>query len=191
MIETKQDLLQDLHLPADAVYASLEAMVQGESAYLRDLRINLKNTLQSANLSLKEAYLLALAIAVNEKNAPLRESFTKLAAENGATEAEVAEIHACTSLLSVNNVFYRFRHFMKKESYQSKPAGIKMNIMVRPVMGKEFFELVSLAVSAVNGCEACVNSHEQSVLGHGAGEDRVFDTVRLAAVVKGLCTVIN
>lgn len=191
MIETKEDLLLDLKLPKDAQFTSLEAMVTGDSKYLRDARINLKNVLQSANFTPKEAYLLALSIAVNERNAVLTESFTTLAKEQGASDAEIAETHACTSLLMANNVFYRFRHFIKKDSYQTMPAGIKMNIMVNPVLGKEFFELMSLAVSAVNGCEACVTSHEASVLKHGASEARVFDTIRLAAVVRSISAIVH
>lgn len=58
-----------------------------------------------------------------------------------------------------------------------------MTIMARPVTGKEFFELASLAVSAVNGCATCVGLHEQSLLAEGISEDQVFDAVRLAAVV--------
>ncbi|MBI2418354.1 MAG: carboxymuconolactone decarboxylase family protein [Ignavibacteriales bacterium] len=191
MVETKEDLLQDLKLAANSSFPSLEAMVQGETKYLRDARINLKNVLQSTNFTVKEAYLLALSIAVNEKNDVLSASFTASAKENGATDAEIAETHACTSLLTVNNVFYRFRHFMKKDSYQTMSAGIKMNLMVNPVLGKEFFELMSLAVSSVNGCEACVVSHESSVLKHGASEARVFDAIRLAAVVRGISTFIH
>ncbi len=191
MLETKQDLFSDLLLDQNSVFPSLEAMLQGETKYIRDARINLKNVLQSQNLSVKEAYLLALSIAVNEKNHVLTDSFSKLAKQNEATDAEIAEIHACASLLSVNNVFYRFRHFIKKDTYQTMPAGIKMSIMMNPVLGKEFFELVSLAVSAVNGCEMCVTSHEASVLKQGATEPRVFDAIRLAAVVRGISTFIH
>ena len=118
-------------------------------------------------------------------------SFTELAKEKEATDAEIAEMHACTSLLSVNNVFYRFRHFAGKESYNNMPARIKMNIMMNPVTGKEFFELVSLVVSAVNGCEQCVKSHEASVLNQGGTEERIFDAIRLGAIVRGLSQVLN
>jgi len=55
-----------------------------------------------------------------------------------------------------------------------------MNIMMNPVIKKELFELISLAVSAVNGCESCVISHEKSVRKLGASEARIFDTLRLA-----------
>jgi alkyl hydroperoxide reductase subunit D len=47
-----------------------------------------------------------------------------------------------------------------------------------------------LVVSAVNGCERCVTSHEHSVKEHGATEPRIYDAIRLAAVIKSLCTVL-
>lgn len=188
--ETKIDLLKDLKIEEVPEFISLDAMSTGETRYLKDLRINLKNTLASENLSVKEAYLVALAVAVNEKNRVLIGSFAELAKENGATEAEIAETHACSSMLAVNNVFYRFRHFAKSETYNNMPAGIKMNVMMNPVLGKEFFELLSLAVSAVNGCETCVGSHEASLRKLGTSESRIFDSIRLASVVRGLSIAI-
>jgi len=186
MEETRKDLLADLKIE-DAPYPSLQALVQGDHKYIRDLRINLKNVLQSQSLGgKKNACLIALAIAVNEKNTPLVQAFTGLAKEEGAEENEIAEIHAIASLLASLNVFYRFRHFSGNKSYENRPAGIKMTIMARPVLGKQLFELVALAVSAVNGCETCVNNHEQSVRQKGASEQTIFDAIRLASVVKGL-----
>jgi len=79
---------------------------------------------------------------------------------------------------------------MGKDTYQHKPAKIKMSLMIKPVLGKEFFELVSLVVSALNGCEACVKAHEASILNLESTEDRVFDAVRLAAVVRGLTRIV-
>lgn len=191
LIETVEDLKRDLKLKDEADYSLLETMTNGESKYVRDLRVNLKNVLQSEHINEKEALLIALAVAVNEKNKPLIKSFTQLAKEKEAKEVEIAEMLACASLLSTNNVFYRFRHFTGKESYNQMPARIKMNIMMNPVTGKEFFELVSLVISAVNGCEQCVKSHEVSVLNQGGSEERIFDAVRLGAVVRGLSQVLN
>ena len=191
LVETKNDLLKDLNLNGNADYRIIDAMVEGDTKYLKDLRINLKNAIAADNISVKEAYLIALSVAVNEKNVALIESFTKLAKDNEASESEIAEIHACTSLLSVNNVFYRFRHFVGKDSYNKMPAKIKMNVMLNPVLGKPFFELVSLVISALNGCETCVKSHEAHLIQLGVSEERIFDSIRLASVVKGLCVTIN
>jgi lipoyl-dependent peroxiredoxin subunit D len=133
---------------------------------------------------------LGLALAVNEKNTVLRSFFTETAREAGALPEEIAEAAACASLLSANNVLYRFRHFIEKEKYNELPARIKMTIMGRPVTGKEFFELVSLAVSAVNGCERCVTSHERSLIELGTKEERIFEAVRIASVITSTGKVI-
>src|SRR5690606_40392949 len=69
------------------------------------------------------------------------------------------------------------------------PISIKMNVMMSPVLGKELFELMSLVVSAVNGCETCVASHEDSLRKLGTSEVRIFDAVRLASIVKGLTEI--
>jgi lipoyl-dependent peroxiredoxin subunit D len=193
LTETKIDLLKDLGLDENNYLPNLEVMAEGETKYLRDLRVNLKNTLGSENFSIKEAYLIALAVAANEGNKILTNAFINHAKLNGANENETAEAIACASQLASNNVFYRFKHFIKSsnENYQPMPAGIKMNIMMNPVLGKELFELISLAVSAVNGCESCVNSHEESVRKLGASEVRIFDAIRLASVIRGLCVAVN
>jgi lipoyl-dependent peroxiredoxin subunit D len=189
--ETFQNLLGELQLSSYEPSANVQTLVAAESRFIKDLKINVGNVLHNSQyLSRKEALLLALAIAVNEKYAPLQASFGNLAKEAGAIDAEIAEIVACTSLMNTNNVFYRFRHFMKKDFYDNQPAGIKMSIMANPVLGKEFFELVALVISSINGCEMCVSSHERSVLQHGSSESRVFEGVKLGAIIKGLITVL-
>ena len=189
--ETKFDLLRDLGLSESSTFQPLEKLTETESRYLRDLRVNLKTALAGETLSPKEAYLVALAAAANEENDVLSRAFEEKALENGATQGEVAEAIACASLLATNNILYRFRHFAHKDIYEQLPARVKMNIMANPVLGKEFFELVSLAVSAINGCERCVNAHEASVLKLGATEARVFDAIRVAAIVVGLSKIIK
>ncbi|MDO6434717.1 carboxymuconolactone decarboxylase family protein [Flavitalea sp. BT771] len=190
--ETFQNLLLELNIPDYEPSSSVRALVGAESRFIKDLKINVGNVLNNnQHLNRKESLLLALAVAVNEKYALLQDAFTGLAKDAGATEAEVAEIIACTSLMNTNNVFYRFRHFIQKDFYTNQPAGIKMSIMANPVLGKEFFELVSLVVSSINGCEMCVTSHERSVLQHGSSESRVLEGVKLGAIVKGLIAVLT
>jgi alkyl hydroperoxide reductase subunit D len=59
-----------------------------------------------------------------------------------------------------------------------------MNRLVKPLTPKADFELVCLAVSAINGCEACVQAHEKVVIEGGLTEDQVNDAVRIAATVN-------
>ncbi|MDB5131007.1 MAG: alkylhydroperoxidase, partial [Mucilaginibacter sp.] len=164
------ELLQSLSIDTTYRTNAVTLLEKGESRYLRDLKLNFTSTLTSEHLSAKECALLGLSIAVNNNNGPLTIFFTHYAAEQGATAAETGEAAACASLLASNNVLYRFRHFTQKEKYSQIPARIRMQIMMNPVTGKEFFELMSLAVSAVNGCEMCVNAHESSLIKTGTTE---------------------
>ncbi len=190
--ETFVNLLNELQIPNYVPSANANALISTDARFIKDLKINVGNVLNNAQyLDKKEALLLALSVAINEKFDLLKESFTKMAKEAGATDAEIAEVVACTSLMNTNNIFYRFRHFMKKDFYANQPAGIKMSIMMNPVLGKAFFELMSLMVSSINGCEMCVTSHEASVLQHGYSESKIFEAVKLGAIIKGLITVLS
>lgn len=183
--ETLDGLLNTINYKASAP-TPLVDMAAKDTRYLKDLKINISNALKYESLSDKESALLALSVAINEKSEGLENSLKEKAIQAGASEDEILETYACVSLLNVNNVFYRFRHFTKKEFYQTTPAGIKMTIMGNPQMGKEFFELMSLGISAINGCELCVNAHEESLIKMGTTQQRIYDTIRLYANVKGL-----
>ena len=187
---TKDSLYKEINLPAEFESVLINKLAALDHRYLKDLKINIGNVLKSQNINRKEALLIALSVAVNEKNAALTTALEELAVAEGADKKELAEVTACVSLMNANNVFYRFRHFMDKEFYNAAPAGIKMSIMVNPVLGKEFFELLSLVVSALNGCEMCVTSHEQSVLNHGGTQARIFDAVRIGAIFKSFTVLI-
>ncbi len=187
---TKESLYKEVNLPADFDSVLLEKLAKLDHRYLKDLKINVGNVLKSQNLNRKESFLLALGVAINEKNSALVSALEELAIQEGADEKELAEVTACVSLMNANNVFYRFRHFLHKEYYDTAPAGIKMSIMVNPVLGKEFFELLSLVISALNGCEMCVTSHEQSVISDGGSQARIFDAVRLGAIFKSFSVLV-
>lgn len=188
--EVIQELLAIVGLDAAYRNESLTLLEKGNSRYVRDLKLNLSSTFTSSHLSEKECALMALSIAVNNNNKVLIDFFEKLALTKEATEAEIAEAVGCASLLALNNVFYRFRHFTGKEKYTQIPARVRMQLMSSPVTGKEFFELMSIAVSAVNGCEMCVNAHEKSILALGATEERIFDAVRIASIVTSAGKVL-
>lgn len=191
LTESAQSLLTSFGIAENHTSPALESLSTNDSRYLRDLKLNVSTLLGAKNLNKKETALIALAIAANEKNDALIAAFTQLAEKEGATADEISETHGCVSIMNVNNVFYRFRHFMEGSEYYAKtPAGLRMSIMMSPTMGKPLFELISLVVSAVNGCEQCVRSHEHSVKELGADEARIYDAVRLGAVIKGLCVTI-
>lgn len=189
--ETMANMFNDLGIDPGHESISLQKLAAADSRFLRDMKLNVNAVLGSSNMNRKETTLLAMATAVNEKNQVLTRAFEQLAIKEGASEAEIAEVVACTAIMSTNNIFYRFRHYMHDvDYYNNTPAGLRASAMMNPVLGKEFFELASLVISALNGCERCVTSHENSVKQHGASEPRIYDAIRLGAVIKSLCVIV-
>ncbi len=126
---------------------------------------------------------MALAAAAAARNAPLRDAI--LADASAEVDAAVVDdALAAAALMGMNNVYYRFRHMIEKESYAQKPARLRM-LRINQTQGpKAEFELFCLAVSAINGCQMCMQSHEAVVIEGGLSEDHVHDAVRIAATVS-------
>jgi alkyl hydroperoxide reductase subunit D len=64
-----------------------------------------------------------------------------------------------------------------------------MNVIANPGIEKDDFELFSLAVSAMNGCGMCIDSHERVLRQHGVRSETIQAGARIAAVVKAVATV--
>ncbi len=149
----------------------------------KDIRLNLQSLLQGTTLTPDQRWGVALAAAISTKNAELMRAMRE-AAQSETTQAVVSDAIAAATLMAMNNVFYRFRHQIGKETYGERPARLRMNRLVNPGSSRVNFELMSLAVSAINGCETCVRAHEKVVLEGGLTEEHVLEAVRIAAVVQ-------
>jgi lipoyl-dependent peroxiredoxin subunit D len=66
-----------------------------------------------------------------------------------------------------------------------------MNVLGSPGIDKMDFELISLAVSAVNGCGKCVASHERMLREHAFGREAVQSAVRIASVIHAVAGVLD
>ncbi len=71
------------------------------------------------------------------------------------------------------------------------PAKLGMNIMARPGAEKADLELWPLAVSAINGCGMCMESHEKVVKHAGLTSEQVQAVIRIASVVHATAVTIE
>jgi alkyl hydroperoxide reductase subunit D len=149
----------------------------------RDIRLNLQTVFQSTTLTSAQTWGAALASAIATRNVELARAVF-IEAQGKVDENVIEDAKAAAALMAMNNVYYRFRHLVDKESYAAKPARLRMNWIGKPMSNKADFELFCLVVSAINGCEACVRSHEQVVTAGGVSEDQVHDAVRIAATIQ-------
>src|SRR5205823_7141488 len=156
--------------------------------YAKDLRLNL-GSIRADQLIGEELKLgLLLACAHGSGYRPLV----------AAAEAEVAgrldeqlanAARGAAAVMAMNNVYYRFVHLVSNPEYGTKPARLRMNFIGQHGIGKDDFELFSIAVSAINGCGMCIDSHERVLLEHGVKSDVIQSAIRIAAVVKAIATV--
>ena len=156
----------------------------------RDIRLNLQTVFQSTTLTPAQMWGVALASAVAARNDDLARAVLA-DAQVKVDESVIEDARAAAALMAMNNVYYRFRHMIGKESYSTKPARLRMNWIGKPMSNKTDFELFCLAVSAINGCEACVRSHEQVVVAGGLSEDQVHDAVRIAATIQAAAVALE
>jgi lipoyl-dependent peroxiredoxin subunit D len=162
--------------------AALDAITDALPEAAKDIKLNVQSVPRDSSLSPVQMWGVAVASAATARNRALLDAVVSDAL--GVVEAGVVDdAIAAASLMAMNNVYYRFRHVIGKPVYAQKPARLRMNRLARPATSKADLELFSLAASAINGCEVCVQSHEKAVLEAGLTEDNVHDAVRLAATI--------
>jgi alkyl hydroperoxide reductase subunit D len=162
---------------------TLEDVRQSLPEAAKDIRLNLQSVLTGGALSPAQRWETAVASAYAARNPRLREALVAEARKE-VDEAVLEDARAAAALMAMNNVYYRFRHIVGKPSYSEKPARLRMNRLAQTAGSRADFELACLAVSAINGCEACVRAHEAAILAAGLTEDHVHDAVRIAATVQ-------
>jgi alkyl hydroperoxide reductase subunit D len=161
--------------------------------YARDLKLNLGSVLTSAGapgLSDKQIWMLALASAIASRNAAFAHALEAIAAQH-LDPAHITAARAAAAIMGMNNIYYRFLHLVEDPEYQSPPARLRMNVLANPGIDKLDFELLSLAVSAINGCGLCVSSHERKLRQHGITREMIQSAVRIAATVHAVAGALE
>lgn len=150
----------------------------------RDLKVNLQTVLQESALSTDQRYGVAVACGLASRNPRLGQALLDEARLHVEPRV-VDDARAAAALMAMNNVYYRFKHMVGKDEYGPLPARLRMTRLAKPATSKADFELMCLAVSAINACERCVQAHEKTVREAGLTAEQVNDAIRIAAVVMG------
>jgi alkyl hydroperoxide reductase subunit D len=169
---------------------ALETLRAAIPEVAKDLRLNLGSVLQPGNLTQDQVWGVAVATAIASRNPQLRQAVLEDALVT-VPVGVVEDAKAAASLMAMNNIYYRFRHMVGNPEYSEKPARLRMQRLAQVATNKADFELFCLAVSAVNGCEMCVQSHEAVVREAGLSTDQVHDAVRIAATMHGVAVALE
>jgi alkyl hydroperoxide reductase subunit D len=172
---------------------SLDAIRDQIPDYARDLKLNLGSVLTTQGapgLSERQIAAVALSTAIAARNPTLTHAIETWASAH-LDDAHRNAARAAAAIMGMNNVYYRFLHLVEDAEYQTMPARLRMNVIGNPGIDKLDFELLSLAVSAVNGCGLCITSHEKKLREGGISREQIQSAVRIASVIHGVAGVLE
>jgi alkyl hydroperoxide reductase subunit D len=172
---------------------SLDSIRDSIPDYARDLKLNLGSVLSAPGapgLTDKQIWGVAVASAIASRNTGFAGQIEALAAAH-LDEAYLNASRAAAAIMGMNNIYYRFLHLVEDAEYAQMPARLRMNVIGNPGIDKVDFELLSLAVSAVNGCGMCIVAHEKQLRKHEVSREAIQSAVRIAAVIHAVAGVLE
>ena len=168
---------------------SLDALRDLMPAYAKDISLNLGSLASETVLNDQQKWGCFLASAHAIGVAPVVKAIEAQAATVLSSEAMNAA-KAAAAIMGMNNIYYRSLHLMKNHEYTTIPARLRMNVLANPGVDKMDFELWSTAVSAINGCGACMDAHEGALRQHGVPATHVQTALRIASVVHAASRIV-
>ncbi len=170
---------------------SLEALLDSVPAHAKDLKLNFSTVVSNqTELTPQQAWGTVVAAAYASGNAELLKKVVEQAQQH-LSDQQLEGAKGAAAIMGMNNIYYRFLHLTSNEKYKTIPARLRMNIMRTHGVDHLDFELWCTAVSAINGCGACVDSHEKTLRDKGVGEGKILAAVRIAAVVHAIAKTLT
>lgn len=168
---------------------SIDALRDLIPAYARDISLNLGSLASETVLNEQQKWGCFLASAHAIGVAAVVRAIEAQAAAVLSPEALNAA-RSAAAVMGMNNIYYRSLHLMRNREYTTIPARLRMNVIANPGVDKLDFELWSTAVSAINGCGACLDAHEGELRRRGVPATQVQAALRIGAVVHAASRIV-
>jgi alkyl hydroperoxide reductase subunit D len=169
---------------------SLDALRETLPSYAKDLSLNLSSLAGDTSINDQQKWGCFVASAYAVGSAPVIQATERSALAAGVSEDAVNAAKAAAAIMGMNNVYYRSLHLLTNPEYRTLPARLRMNVIANPGVDKADFELWCTAVSAINGCGMCLDSHEAELKKHGMPAAQIQTALRIAAVVNAVSRVV-
>jgi len=162
--------------------------------YAKDLKLNLGSTIGTSPLSEQRLWGTALATAIAARNVQVLTAL-EADARTHLDETALTAARAAAASMAMNNIYYRSKHQLADAGitgYDDLPARLRMQIIGTSAgVDKADFEFWCFAVSAVNGCGACLASHEQVLREAGVPRDQIHEALRIASTVHAVAVTLE
>ncbi|MDK1476586.1 alkyl hydroperoxide reductase [Streptomyces sp. 549] len=169
---------------------ALDDLKSALPGYAKDLKLNLGSVIGNSDLPQQQLWGTVLACAIASRSPKVLAELEPEAREQLSEDAYTAA-KAAAAVMAMNNVFYRTRHLLSDPEYGNLRAGLRMNVIGNPGVDKVDFELWSLAVSAINGCGMCLDSHEQVLRKAGLDRETIQEAFKIAAVLQAVAATLD
>lgn len=170
---------------------TLESLREQMPDYAKDTKLNLSKCLNAMDgLTTEQTHMVMLACAYTTKHKTLVDAVT-LHVQNSLDAAHIAAAKSASSIMAMNNVYYRFIHLVADADFKTLPAGLRMNVLATHGIDKLNFELMSLAVSSINGCGMCMDSHVIELTKAGLTKQGIQAAVKVAAIINATAQVLS
>ena len=167
---------------------SLDALRNMLPEYATDLKLTLGSLAAETLLTEQQLAGTFIASALASRNIVVTKNIVAEFGPKLSAEALNAA-KASAAIMGMNNVYYRFTHLVHGD-YATMPAKLRMNVIANPGVEKLDFELWSTAVSAINGCGACLDAHEGELRKHGVPNLQIQAALRIGAVVHAASRIV-
>ena len=172
---------------------NLTQLVEKIGDYGKDARLNLKNILTvegAPGLTQKQILGTALASAYTAGEAELVAAI-RAESETVLSPEEVKAAQAASTLMAMNNVYYRTLHLTGRKELAQLPAKLRMTFLANPGIPKVDFEIYCLAVSSQAGCGRCIDSHMEVLAKGGLALEGIQSAIRIASIIESAATALR
>ncbi len=161
----------------------------------KDIRLNLGSLEKSDALTPGQLWgsVVAAALATRQPSV-IRAAFgeAKKRLDPATADATLAAVKTAAAIMAMNNIFYRSRHLLHDEALNQVPARLRMQGMMTHGQPQVDFELWSVAVSAINGCGMCLESHSGKLMKeHAVRPEAINDVLRISSVMFAAASVVD
>lgn len=172
---------------------NLEELKNKLPDYAKDIRLNLTMVFTeegAPDLNRKQIFIIALGVAYALKNHALIKAILS-DADTLLSEIDIQAAKAAATIMAMNNIYYRFTHLVSDKSFINMPAKLRMNVIKDPGIDKVDFELICLAVSAINGCGTCIDAHTNQLIKVGITKFGIQSAIRIASVLNAVSAALE
>ncbi len=170
---------------------ALEELIGGLPAYAKDMKLNYSSLVkQNTELTQQQLWGTVVTAAIASRSpeliaAAIAEASTML------SPAALEAAKTAAAIMSMNNIYYRFQHLTTNPKYATLRSRLRMSGLRSHGIESIDFELWCTVVSAINGCDQCVDSHEHALREKGATEELIIAAIRVAAVIHAIGVIVD